>query len=105
MSSTVRFGKTLPLLRHQAHAAHRLLERAVVRGLVTGERHLPARTGKQAVDSLQQRGLAGAIVAEQADDASLADRDVDLVQHLEGAVGDVDAANLKHGRLAPDIRE
>ena len=37
--------------------------------------------------------------------APLADREVDLVEHLEGAIGDVDAANLKHRRPAPDIRE
>ena len=46
----------------------------------------------------QQRRLAGAVRAEQGDDLAGVDAQVDAEEHLDVAVGEVDAARLEQGR-------
>ena len=51
----------------------------------------------QVVDAPQERGLAGAGRADQADDLARGDLQVDALEHLERAEGLVDAFGLHHG--------
>ena len=97
-------GEDIALLRHEADAPFRLTEGLLARDVLPQKGHLARAHGQHAVEAFQQRGLACAVVAEEADDAPLGDGQVDLLQHLEGAMGDVDSARFKHCRRAPDIR-
>ena len=49
-------------------------------------------------EAAQQRGLAGAVGADDGDDLAGVDREVDAVQHLDAAVAGAQALDVKHGR-------
>src|SRR5690606_17598003 len=48
-------------------------------------------------DGLQQRGLAGAVGAEQRDDLACLHREVHIEEDLHRPVGDIDAATFEQG--------
>src|SRR4029077_3968477 len=60
------------------------------------EHRLARAWNHQAADRVQQRALAGAVRPDHADDLAAADTEVDAVEHLDAAVGDLDLAQLKH---------
>ncbi len=51
---------------------------------------------RQPEDRADQRGLAGAVGAEQAGDAAGLDRERDALQHVGLVVGGVDALDFEH---------
>ena len=53
-------------------------------------------------EAAEQRGLAGAVGADDGDDLAGVDREVDAVQHLDAAVAGAQALDVKHGR--PPVR-
>ena len=58
------------------------------------------RRRRQAADGAEQRGLAGAVGAEQGDDLALVDVEVDVEQHLHRPVVHVDVAAHEELRVA-----
>jgi len=83
------------LLRHHAERAPR--------GTVVGDdvvAHHPDRTGARPVqpgDDRDQRGLAGAVRAEQPEELALGDLERDAAQGLEVTVALVDGADVDRG--------
>ena len=49
-------------------------------------------------EAAQQRGLAGAVRADDGDDLAGVHREVDAVQHLDAAVARAQALDVKHGQ-------
>jgi hypothetical protein len=69
--------------------------------LLAFEEHLAALCGLHAVHRLDQRGLAGAVVADQRDDLAAVNLEVDVGQRLDGAeaLGDPPQREERHGFL------
>ena len=77
------------------HAAHRMRH---VYALV-GDR--AAVGGVDASEDLDQRRLAGAVLAQQGDDFAAADAHADIAEGLRSAKALEDVADLKHGQIPP----
>jgi len=66
---------------------------------VTADRHLAVSRRDDAADDVDQRGLAGAVRAEQREDLALLDLQVDALQRLAAAgVGLGEALDGEDGR-------
>jgi len=62
------------------------------------EQDLSAGGPDEPGDRSQRRGLAGAVGADQGDDLTLVDREADLLDREDLAVGDLEVLDLEHGR-------
>jgi hypothetical protein len=68
--------------------------------VATVDQHLP-RAGRHHSDQrLHERRLAHAVAADDRDDLARRDREVDAVENLALAIGDVEIAHIKH-RVPP----
>ena len=63
--------------------------------VIPGEQHLPGRDRDEARHNAGDRGLAGAVAAEQGRDLALLDRERDAEQRAERPVAGVDVAQLE----------
>jgi hypothetical protein len=61
------------------------------------EPHLAARGLEQAQHQAQQRGLAGAVGTDDAEEVAGLDGEVDALQHRHFAVGEADVVDLDEG--------
>jgi hypothetical protein len=68
------------------------------RGLFAVEHHTAGARWRQAEDRTDERGLAGAVRAEQAGDAAGLDRKRDALQHVRLVVGGGDVQDLETAR-------
>src|SRR5205085_1565689 len=69
------------LLRHEAdHVARRA---PVAEDVVTADRHRAGARRDDTADDVDERGLAGAIRAEQRENLALADLEVDVLQRVQ----------------------
>ena len=60
------------------------------------EKNRPARAALDAGDGADQRGLAGAVRADDGDDLALADLEAHVVEGLGVAVIEIEIADRKH---------
>jgi hypothetical protein len=92
-------------LEHHADLGTHLVDLAQVVGQLDAVHHdAPALVRFQPVDAADQGGLAGPGRAADHDLLALRHRQVDVLEHLEGAVPLVDADNLDRGRSARGLR-
>ena len=92
-------------LEHDADvAAQRVEVDAGAADAVVVQADLAALDRLQAVDAAQQRGLAAARGADQADDLVRLDVEAEALEHLEGAVALVDVLDLDQGHQPPRVR-
>jgi len=89
-------GKDLASLWHVADPQARALVRGTARDVAIAERDMAAARRQQPHDRLEQRGLADAVPAHDADHLALAYRDRDVRQNPALAVVDVDSIHGQH---------
>ena len=85
--------------RHQRHAGRAQRRRAVLRQLLPEHADLAGRRPMQPEQHPQQRGLAGAVMADQAQPLARRQRQGDILQHLPPAIARGQAGRLdRRGR-------
>ena len=88
-----------PLRRLRDAEAHHLMRRQAGNVRAVEQDAAGTRLGR-AADRHQQRGLAGAVGADQGHDLPLVDADGDVVQRAHRAIGGGDAVQLQHAHAA-----
>src|SRR4030095_9034502 len=96
----------LQRLERPAHATPRQLQRRHAGDVLAAEFDLPGGGGDLSQDAVEQRRLARAVGADDADDLAGADRHADAVDGLDGAVRLLHVLDFEEGRhLAPPFRK
>src|SRR3954454_12313374 len=89
-------GKDAPVLRHEAEAPSRDLERLELRDILAEEADGSGALGDQPHQRLERRRLAGAVAAHERDHLAVADVKRRLEQDLRGAIPRLEACDLEH---------
>ena len=88
-------GEDAPPLRHQGDAVADHAPRRLAAERAAGQRDAPAPRSQHSRQRAQQRRLAAAVRADDRDDLALADRQGEVVQHLDLAVIDDQVTDLE----------